>query len=238
MNGKPEERRKQGNLPQPGFSVRFWFLMLRGFGWLMSTFAGPWKAYGLENIPRKGPMILAANHMSYLDPIVAGWCAPRLYFAMGKKQLFETPMLGRIMPFIGSFPVDQEGSPRAAIRSALEILKRGDAVAGFPEGERTRGVMGKGQPGGGLIARKSGAPVIPCLITGTHLTLSPDHPGLRGGPITISFGKPLRFDPNEKPVDLDADAQRIMDAIEGLRAETPGAIPAPRLEDLPPPRDG
>jgi 1-acyl-sn-glycerol-3-phosphate acyltransferase len=228
---KAKKTSKTERLPGPGIILWLWYVLLKVFGWTMATFAGPWKSYGDENVPREGPLILVANHQSYMDPIVIGWRAKRYFYAMGKRQLFETPILGWFFPRIGAFPVDQEGSPMPAIRAALQILKRGDAVAVFPEGKRTNGPMEKGQPGVALIARKSGAPIVPALIIGTHRMLSPVHPGFRGGPVTITFGKPFTLEGDAKTADLEADAQRIMEAIEALRAETPGAPPPLKAED-------
>ncbi|HEY3265666.1 MAG TPA: lysophospholipid acyltransferase family protein [Armatimonadota bacterium] len=197
---------------------------------------GPVDIYGLENVPPSGPIILASNHQSYLDPIVISWKFPRPMRAMAKKQLFKIPIFGYLISVIGAYPVDQEGSPRAGIRSALAVLDEGYPFLIFVEGHRTRGPLGQVQPGAALIARKSGVPVVPVLVTGAHCSLSPDHPGMHRGHITVTYGQPMYFDKDEKRPDLAADAARILDAIAALRDVTPNAAPEIRAEDLPPER--
>lgn len=195
---------------------------------------GPVRVYGAENIPKEGPVIFAPNHVSYADPPVVGWKSPRRIWAIAKADLTKVPVVGGFIRNMGIIPVDPSGSgARATIKAALEQLKMGRAIGIFPEGTRTRGPLGKGMPGVAMIARKSGAPVVPVLLTGTHRLLAPDHPGIHRGKITCTYGKPLFFDPKEKG-DLEADTQRIMDAIAALRAVTPDAWPEIREEDLPP----
>lgn len=195
---------------------------------------GPVHVYGVENIPKDGPVIFVPNHVSYMDPPVVGWKSPRRIWAVAKADLLKAPVVGAFIRNMGIIPVDPKGSgARATIKAALEQLKMGRAIGIFPEGTRTRGPLGKGMPGVAMIARKSGAPVVPVLVTGTHRLLAPDHPGIHRGLITCTYGKPFTFDPNEKG-DLEADTQRIMDAIAALRAVTPDANPEIREEDLPP----
>jgi len=200
-------------------------------------FIGPVHVYGTENIPKDGPVIFVPNHCSYIDPPVVGWKSPRRIWAIAKKELLDVPVVGGFIRNMGIIPVDQSGAnARATIKAALEQLRMGRAIGIFPEGTRTRGPFGKAMPGVALIARKSGAPVVPVLLTGTHRILAPDRPGLHRGLITCTYGEPFTFDPNEKG-DLEADTKRIMDAIAALRSVTPDAHPEIREEDLPPPRN-
>jgi 1-acyl-sn-glycerol-3-phosphate acyltransferase len=211
--------------------MRLWYAVYRPMMTVLFPFIGPVHVYGPENVPKDGPVILAPNHLSYLDPLVIGWKVGRYVWPMGKKELFDIPVLGAFFRKVGVICVDQNGPARAAIRAMLEQLNKGRAVLVFPEGTRTRGPLGKGEPGVALIARKSGALIVPVLVTGTQHSLSWDHPGIHRGRITCTYGKPFHLDPVEK-VDLEADAQRIMDAIAALRAETPDALPEIREEDL------
>jgi 1-acyl-sn-glycerol-3-phosphate acyltransferase len=220
----------------PNFAMRLWYAVYRPMMTALFAIIGPVHVYGQENVPREGPIILAPNHLSYLDPPVIGWKVGRYVWPMGKKELFEMPLLGTFFRKVGVICVDQKGPARAAIRAMLEQLEQGRAVLIFPEGTRTRGPLGKAQPGVALIARKSGAPIVPVLVTGTEHSLSWDRPGLHRGLITCTYGKPFHLAPTEK-VNLEADAQQIMDAIAALRAVTPDAHPEIREEDLPPPRD-
>lgn len=217
----------------PNFAMRLWYAIYRPLMSLIFPFIGPVRVYGQENVPREGAVILAPNHLSYLDPPVIGWKVGRYVWPMGKKDLFNNPILATFFRKVGVICVDPDGPVRATIKTMLEQLRKGRAVLIFPEGTRTRGPLGKGEPGVALIARKSGAPIVPVLVTGTERSLSWDHPGLHRGPITCTFGKPFHLPPAEKP-DLEADAQYIMDQIAALRAVTPNAPPEIREEDLPP----
>lgn len=194
---------------------------------------GPIHIYGAENVPREGPVILAANHQSYLDPVVIAYRFPRPIQAVAKKQLFSIPVFAQIISLMGAFPVDQKGSVRAAIKASIEVLKRGRPLLIFVEGGRSRGVFMPPQAGVAMIARRSGAPVVPVLVTGTHKAFSPDHPGFHRSRFTATFGKPMYFPTDEKRPDLNADARSVMAAIAALRAETPDAWPELRESDLP-----
>lgn len=195
---------------------------------------GPTHIYGQENVPREGPVILAANHQSYLDPIVIATRFPRPMQAVAKKDLFKIPVFAQIIDLMGAFPVDPKAGLRGAIRASVDILAKGRPLLIFVEGKRTRGFFGPPQAGVAMIARKSGAPVIPVLVTGTHKAFSPDHPGFHRSHFTVTFGKPMYFTNDEKKPDLDADAKSVMAAIAALRAETPNAWPELHEEDLPP----
>jgi 1-acyl-sn-glycerol-3-phosphate acyltransferase len=189
--------------------------------------------YGQENVPRQGPVILAANHQSYLDPIVIATRFPRPIQAIAKKYLFKIPVFAQIIDWMGAFPVDPKAGLRGAIRASLEVLAMGRPLLIFIEGKRTRGVLEPPLAGVAMIARKSGAPVIPVLVTGTHKAFSPDRPGFHRSRFTVTFGKPMYFSAEDKRPDLDADARAVMAAVAALRAETPDAWPELQPEDFP-----
>ncbi|HTA38043.1 MAG TPA: lysophospholipid acyltransferase family protein, partial [Candidatus Acidoferrales bacterium] len=94
------------------------------------------RATGVENVPKTGPLIIACNHMSYLDPPGMGCFVPRRISYMAKKELFDIPILGPAIAAVGAYPVDRKGSARSAIKKSLEVLKAGGAVGIFPEGTR------------------------------------------------------------------------------------------------------
>ena len=93
------------------------------------------RVYGIENVPREGALIVACNHVSYLDPPGLCFCPRRISF-MAKKELFEIPVLGPVIRAVGTYPVDRQGSARAAIKRSLAVLDDGGAVGIFPEGTR------------------------------------------------------------------------------------------------------
>src|SRR5579864_2900572 len=94
------------------------------------------RVYGAENVPKDGPLIVACNHVSYLDPPVLGTASPRRIEYMAKRQLFEIPVLGSLISAVGAYPVDREGSATAAVKRSVEVLRRGGAIGIFPEGTR------------------------------------------------------------------------------------------------------
>jgi len=91
------------------------------------------KIQGMEKAPKDGPLVIAANHIQYPDPVLVCMAIPRRMQWMGKKQLYEPPYK-RFFEFIGSFPVDREGGGRAGVRIALAYLAEGWALGIFPEG--------------------------------------------------------------------------------------------------------
>ena len=183
--------------------------------WMMRTF---WrtKAYGTENVPLDGPLIVACNHLSYLDPPAMGCFCPRRISYMAKKELFEIPVLGAVIRALGAYAVDRRGSATAAIKRSLEVLEAGGAVGIFPEGTRNRSGDVVPQTGVALLAALAGAPVVPASVRGTDRAP-------RLGRIDVAFGAPLELPAGRKATrdDLAKFTLAIMNAIEDL-AEKPG----------------
>ena len=102
------------------------------------------KVEGTENIPKDGPLVIASNHLSLLDPPVLGTAATRKVHFMAKEELF-VPVLGTIYKILGAFPVRRGGADRAAIKHGIDILESGQVLAIFPEGTRSKtGELGEG----------------------------------------------------------------------------------------------
>src|SRR5919198_2130646 len=147
---------------------------------------------GREHIPAEGPVILAANHRSFLDPFVIGTCLRRPIYYVAKKELFLNRVQGWILNALGAFPVDRGAGDRDTIDTAKAILGRGDCVLIFPEGTRTRpGSLGRAKRGVGRLALETGAPVVPVAVIGTEAIRR----GWRIRPhkVRIRAGAPLRF---------------------------------------------
>ncbi|HEX5498794.1 MAG TPA: lysophospholipid acyltransferase family protein [Thermomicrobiales bacterium] len=124
---------------------------------------------GLEHVPPSGPLLVAANHLHYADPLLLGLAMPRPIHFMAKRELFANPIFGWMLRRAGAFPVDRGRADRAAIREAEDRLRRGFAVGLFPEGTRSNtGWLQSAHKGVGLIAIRSGAPILPVAITGTE----------------------------------------------------------------------
>lgn len=147
---------------------------------------------GREHLPRTGPLLLAANHRSFLDPFVIGTLVRRPVYYMAKRELFERRLTAWLLSSLGAFPVDRGASDEDAMRTAREILMRGDCVVIFPEGTRTRsGPLGSPRRGLGRLALETGAPVAPVAVIGTEEVRR----GWRVRPrrVRMRAGRPLRF---------------------------------------------
>jgi 1-acyl-sn-glycerol-3-phosphate acyltransferase len=176
-----------------------------------------------ERVIQDGPVILAMNHQSYLDPPLAGIACRRAIYFLARKTLLDLPLLGPILPKLNVIPVDQEGGDRSALKALIRVLRANHCVLVFPEGARTEdGNLQPAQPGVGLVIAKTRAPVVPMRIFGAYEALP------RGGKlhlhrITIVVGEPLHF--SEADVAGNGReiyprlSQRVMDAIAALRLE-------------------
>lgn len=120
---------------------------------------------GVENIPTKGRLIICSNHVSILDPVIVGISVPRKIYFMGKKELFNNKIFGKILEKLGAFPVDREGADLSAIRNSLKILKSEEVLGIFPEGTRNKKEdIDSAKPGIAMISIKSKAPIVPIYI--------------------------------------------------------------------------
>ena len=123
---------------------------------------------GLEYLPKSGPVIVAANHRSFLDPFVIGMLVRRPVYYMAKRELFGKRWQAWVLNALGAFPVDRGAGDGAAMETARAILERGDCVVVFPEGTRVRpGPLGEPRRGVGRLALETGAPVAPVSVIGT-----------------------------------------------------------------------
>ena len=176
-----------------------------------------------ERMLQSGPVILAMNHQSYLDPPLAGTTCDRAVYFLARRTLLDVPLLGWLLPKLNVIPVNQEGIDRSALKSLIRVLKAGNAALVFPEGSRTPdGNLQPAEPGLGLIIAKTLAPVVPIRIFGAHEAL-PRGGGLRFAPITIVIGDPIFFtaaDLSRAGKDLYKRlSQRVMDTIAALRLD-------------------
>jgi 1-acyl-sn-glycerol-3-phosphate acyltransferase len=145
---------------------------------------------GIEKVPKSGPLVVAANHTQYPDPVLVCMAVPRRMQWMAKKQLFEPPYK-KFFEFIGSFPVDREGGGRAGVRAALAFLKEGWALGIFPEGtHKDDGTAREAKSGAVLLAIKGGAPVLPVFVGKIPGPLA----RLRGERLRIVVGDTITLD--------------------------------------------
>jgi 1-acyl-sn-glycerol-3-phosphate acyltransferase len=152
------------------------------------------RVIGHHHIPRRGGVLVAANHTSYADIPFVGCSMRRKASFMGKAYLFRNPIVGAIYRFAGGFPVERDSISPGKLTEAVRRLKAGEVVVIYPEGARSRdGKMQPGQIGIGMIVTETGVPVVPAFIAGAHkvLPLGAKWPQLH--PVTVIFGEPIDF---------------------------------------------
>jgi 1-acyl-sn-glycerol-3-phosphate acyltransferase len=146
---------------------------------------------GWENLPRSGPVVVACNHKSVADPVVAGMVCHRPLRYMAKKELFVNPYLRWLITSLGAFPIDRGAGDREALVRALEILEQGGLLLMFPEGTRQPDdAIHEFFPGAGMIAVRSGAPVVPLAMDGTQRMLPPQG-GVHVTKMSTAIGPPV-----------------------------------------------
>jgi len=144
------------------------------------------KLEGGENIPEEGALILAPNHRSYYDPIMAGIICKRPIRFMAKSELFENKLFGALITKLGAFPLQRGRGDVAAVKAAFSILKEGNVLLMFPQGKRIKdGTRGKLKTGVAVIAHKMQVPVVPVCISGEFKFRHK---------VTVSCGKPIYFE--------------------------------------------
>ena len=177
-----------------------------------------------ERVIQEGPVILAMNHQSYLDPPFAGIACKRAIYFLARKTLLDIPLLGWVLPRLNVIPVDQEGNDRSALKALIRILRAQHCVLVFPEGSRTLdGNLQPALPGVGFVIAKTLAPVVPMRIFGAHRALPRGGGKLRFCPITIVVGEPIRFSATEVENGgrelYPRLSERVMEAIAALQLE-------------------
>ena len=183
---------------------------------------------GREHIPSEGPVIIASNHRSFLDPFVIGTMAKRPMYYMAKSEIFTSRWRSWILSSLGAFPVVRGTGDAEMIDTAKAILARGDIVLMFPEGTRIRpGSLATPRRGVGRLALETGAPVVPLAVIGTEAVRR----GWRIRPhkVRIRAGRPLTFPHVSEPSPALATAvtERIWPCVM-LQWEWLGGLPSVR----------
>ena len=168
-----------------------------------------WLAYGLAvilfrlrvegrcHIPQSGALILAANHCSYVDPVIIGVAAGRELWYLAKAELFPIPLLGKLIHRLHAMPVDRSRGDRSAFLAWTKTLQAGNSVLIFPEGTRNKrpGFL-RPRAGVGMLVYRTQAPVIPVYISGT-VNIWKTMVGLEQ--LQVRFGEPIFHSSKQLP---------------------------------------
>lgn len=153
------------------------------------------RAYHAYRVPREGGVLLACNHQSFLDPVIAAYALPRECHFMGRDTLFENPWFAKLIESLNCYPIKRGAADTRAIKESLRRLKGGAALVAFPEGTRTTdGRLGTLLPGVILIARKARVPIVPTYIAGAYQAFPRSAKLPRRKPISVAYGQPISAD--------------------------------------------
>jgi 1-acyl-sn-glycerol-3-phosphate acyltransferase len=137
-----------------------YFILMIGFSY---------RAAGRRNFPRRGSVLVIANHQSFLDPVCVGLAVRRHLHYLARKTLFNNPLFGLWLRTVNCVPIDQEGVGKEGMRNILQRLEAGNAVLVFPEGERSAdGQLQALRPGIALLLKRVRAPIVPVGVAGAY----------------------------------------------------------------------
>lgn len=180
----------------------FYWIMRYVIGGPILHAAFPATITGAKNIPEKGPVILASNHLSFMDSVITPvWLRRRVYYLAGSTYFqgrgFGKWALKRFLLATGMIPLDRSGgkASEASLRAGLEVLAKGNVLGIYPEGSRSPdGRMHRGRTGIARMVLESGATVIPVAMFDTEKVMSVGGKGIRFQRVRITFGAPLTFE--------------------------------------------
>lgn len=170
------------------------------------------KVIGIENVPLTGPLVIASNHASLLDPPIIGVATNRPVHFMAKQELFKNPILGYIFKKLGSFPVKRGTADRVAIKNGIDILKSNGVLAIFPEGTRNKTThVRKPAPGALMMASAAKAVIVPVAVVGTQKIAF-------FKTFKVVFGEPIYLDKTKKykKDDLNELSKGLMQKIQTM----------------------
>jgi 1-acyl-sn-glycerol-3-phosphate acyltransferase len=181
---------------------------------------------GTEHVPREGGVLLACNHISYVDYIYAGLAAnpsKRLVRFMAKREIFDHPVGGPVMRSFHHIEVDRADGV-ASMQKAVDYLRAGEAVGIFPEATISRALEPKPIKTGAVrIAAEAGVPLLPVIVWGTHRMMTKDHPRdfSRGKTIAIKVGAPIPVTGENPAAETALLHDRMVELFDEVMAEYP-----------------
>jgi 1-acyl-sn-glycerol-3-phosphate acyltransferase len=178
-----------------------WYEVVAFFSLMGAILGFSFRVEGRENIPRSGPVLVIANHQSFLDPVLVGLASPRHLRAVARKSLFRHRVVAWLIRSLEAIPLDHEGVGKEGVRTVVEELGRGRGVLLFPEGTRTDdGAVHPFKAGIHLLLKRAQAPVVPVGIAGAfhawptwrpYPVPAPLFLPAGRGTIAVSVGRPL-----------------------------------------------
>jgi 1-acyl-sn-glycerol-3-phosphate acyltransferase len=183
---------------------RVGYLLAKVASSLLLRLTGGVEVAGAEFVPRRGPLILVANHQSLLDPLALMAAMPREITFLAAAYLFRIPVVGLVIRAVGAMPVRGEEADLRSLRKSLALLREGKAIGLFPEGGVSRpGELRPFMPGWAYLALKSGAPVLPVVLRGSSKVLPAGTFIPRPGRIRIEVLPPIAFAQKNKIAHCD-----------------------------------
>ena len=224
------------NATRAGHAFMWWSV---GKGILASAtrLVVPLKDYGRERIPREGGVVLAVNHLHWIDIPAIGTLCPRRIVFLAKAEAHEVPGFGQLMRSMGTLSVRRGESDREALRLARRAVRDNQLLGIFVEGTRQlSGRPGEAKAGAAMIAMQEGVPVLPAAVYGSYGWTPRDR-----GPVSVAWGEPMRFEHlprnsrgyKEATVEIQAEILRLWSFLVDMhRLGRPDGTP-PRRAELP-----
>jgi 1-acyl-sn-glycerol-3-phosphate acyltransferase len=192
-----------------------------------AVFGLSFRVEGARNVPRKGPVLLIANHESFLDPPLIGAAVRRHITYLARETLFNHPAFAWFIRSVNAVPIDQEGFARQGLKAILSELQKGNGVLVFPEGERTpHGRMQPLKPGIMLLLKRVETPIVPIGIAGAYAAfprwqavpfLAPLFMPPNGRAVAVCIGKPIDSRRYQK-MDRDAALSEMLQELQKVQA--------------------
>ncbi len=206
--------------------MNFWYWLVQTFTRVSAKLLCSYRVINRDAMTgAEGGLMVASNHVSFLDPplVGIGFHQPVYFFA--RKTLFDHPVANWLLTRINAIPVNQEKPELSALRTTINLLKQGEKVILFPEGERSwDGTMKEeGEPGIGMIVAKAKVPVLPVRLFGAEKALPRGSKRVYRHPVTLVVGEPIEFSEILANKELNSKdryqmiADRIMDGIRALK---------------------
>jgi 1-acyl-sn-glycerol-3-phosphate acyltransferase len=185
----------------PPWVAHRWYDLVKTALFYTFTTAFSLRSAGGHRVPATGPVLLVANHQSFLDPLFLGVAVPRYMTYLTRETLHRNRLLAGLMTSLGSIPIDHRGFSREGLQQTLDALNRGACIGVFPEGERTHdGTLKPFKPGVSLLIKRTKAAIVPAGIAGAYAAWSRHRKVPRLAPlfrpptdatVAISIGRPI-----------------------------------------------